>query len=103
MDPKSYCDVVGVELSSWKARIYDIIRKTEALSAGDRANLSSSLNELHELVDDLTERIEWLSRECPADWGGAKEQIEDTLAQMKNSWKNVWGVLGEKEYGIGGA
>jgi len=103
MDAKSYCDSVGIELSGWKAKLYDVIRKTESLAAEDREKLGSNLAELHDIVDDLNERIELLARECPADWSGPREQIEGQLSQMKNKWKNVWGVLGEKEYGIGGA
>jgi hypothetical protein len=61
------------------------------------------LAELHEIVDDLSRRIELLTRECPAEWSGHKEEIEGKISQMKDKWKSVWGAMGEKEYGIGGA
>jgi hypothetical protein len=32
-----------------------------------------------------------------------REEIEDTICQLKGEWKSVWGIMGEKEYGIGGA
>jgi hypothetical protein len=103
MDAKSYCNSVGIELTGWKAKLYDVIRKTDSLSTEDQKKVGSTIAELHELVDDLNERIELLSRECPAEWSGHKAEIESKMAQMKDRWKTVWGVMGEKEYGIGGA
>jgi hypothetical protein len=103
MDAKSYCNSVGIELTGWKAKLYDVIRKTDSLSTEDQKKVSSTVAELHELVDDLNERIELLSRECPEEWSGHKEEIEGKISQMKDRWKNVWGVMGEGEYGIGGA
>ena len=102
MDAKSYCDSVGIELTSWKAKLYDVIRKTESLADEDE-KVGSTLTELHDIVDDLNKRIEWLSHECPVDWVGPKEEIEDKISLMNDKRKKVWGVMGEKEYGLGGA
>ena len=103
MDAKSYCDSVGIELTGWKAKLYDVIRKSETLDAEDKEKVGATLSELHEIVYDLDKRIEWLSNECPVDWVGPKEEIEDKISQIDAKWKRVWGVMGEKEYGIGGA
>jgi len=103
MDAKAYCDSVGIELAGWKAKLYDVIRKTDSLAAEDKETVGSTLAELHEIVDDLNQRIEWLSRECPADWAGSKEGIEEKICQLQDRWKSAWAIMGEKEYGIGGA
>lgn len=103
MDAKSYCDSVGIELTSWKAKLYDVIRRTESLSAGDKEKVGPTVNELNALVDDLNERIDLLARECPAEWSGHKDQIEGKISRMNEKWKDVWGVMGEPEYGVGGA
>ena len=103
MDAKAYCDSVGIELAGWKAKLYDVIRKTDSLADKEKEKVGSTLAELHEIVDDLNKRIEWLSHECPVDWVGPKEESEDKISQMNAKWKRVWGVMGEKEYGIGGA
>jgi hypothetical protein len=103
MDAKSYCDSVSIELTGWKAKLYDLIRKTESLAAGDKARVGSTIAELHQMVDDLDQRIDLLSRECPAEWSGHREKIEGQVSLMKDKWKEVWGAMGEKEYGVGGA
>ena len=103
MDAKAYCDSVGIELMGWKAKLYDVIRKTDSLADEDKQKVGTTLAELHAIVDDLNKRIEWLSHECPVDWVGPKEEIEDKISLMNDKWKKVWGVMGEKEYGLGGA
>ena len=103
MDAKSYCDSVGIELTSWKAKLYDVIRRTESLSASDREKVGPTVNELNALVDDLNERIELLARECPTQWGGDKDEIEGKISRLNDKWKDVWGAMGEPEYGVGGA
>ena len=59
--------------------------------------------ELKDNVDDLNERIAALARECPTEWGGEKSDIDSQMSQVIQKWKEVWGVMGEEEYGIGGA
>lgn len=103
MDAKAYCDSVAIELTGWKAKLYDAIRKTETLADADKEKVAPNLTELHEIFDDLNKRIEWLSNECPVDWIGPKEEIEDKISQMNDKWKKVWGIMGEEEYGLGGA
>lgn len=103
MDLKSYCDSVGIELTGWKARLYDVIRKSESLSDSDRQKIAPMLEELHAIVDDLNDRMEYLGRECPADWTSDEEKIEAEISEMRDKWKKVYGALGEAEYGVGGA
>jgi len=83
--------------------IYDVIRKTDSVAAEDKEKVGSALAELHEIIDDLNQRIEWLFREIPADWTGSKEGIEEKICQLQDRWKSARGIMGEKEYGIGGA
>lgn len=103
MDPKSYCSSVGTELTAWKAKLYDLLRKTDSLAAGDKAKVAPVLDHIDAVVADLDKRIERLARECPAEWRDQRSEIEDRMTQIKDGWKNVWGVMGEPEYGIGGA
>ena len=103
MDAKSYCDSVRIELTQWKAKLYDVLRKTESLSDDQKTKVVPSVGELNQIVDDLDERIDLLSRECPVEWSGQKDEIDDKISRINDGWKNVWGVMGESEYGVGGA
>jgi hypothetical protein len=103
MDAKSYCDTVNHELTAWKAKIYDVIRKSEGMPATLKGKAEPLIGELNAVVDDLNKRLELLERECPADFSAQRAEIKGRVTTMKTAWKKVWGVLGEKEYGIGGA
>ena len=103
MDVKSYCDTVGVELTEWKAKLYDVIRRTEKMAGNDKENVAPMVTELKDMVDYLDERIASLARECPTEWGGEKSDIDGKMSQVTQKWKKVWGVMGEPDYGIGGA
>lgn len=101
MDLKSYCDRMEIELTDWKARIYDVIRKTNNLSAGDKEAVDPMIQDLRNIMDGLDERLEMLERECPADWSSQRKEIEAKMSNMDTAWKNVWGVLGESEHEVG--
>lgn len=103
MDVKSYCDSVGNELTRCKAKLYDVIRRTEKLEAGNKENIEPMVAELKDMVDDLDERIAALARECPTEWGGEKSDIDSKMSEVTHKWKEVWGAMGEEEYGLGGA
>ena len=103
MDAKSYCDSVRIELTQWKAKLDDVIRKTESLSADHKNKVEPTVDELNAIVDDLNDRIELLTRECPVEWSGQKNEIDGKISQINDKWKDVWGVMGETEYGVGGA
>ena len=103
MDVKDYCESVGSELSGWKAKLDDVIRRTEKMTGSDKGNLEPMVAELRDMLDDLDERIAALARECPTEWGGEKSAVDATMSRVNQKWKEVWGVMGEKEYGLGGA
>ena len=105
MDAKSYCESVGIELNSWKAKLYDVIRKADALAAASKQAVDPVVNELNTLIDELDQKIASLASECPSEWSADKTEIEGKLSRMGDKWKEVWGAMGEEgsEYGIGGA
>lgn len=90
MEITDYCDSMYEELSSQKARMYDVLRVIEQMPVETRARIRPQVDEIHILIGDLSRRIDRLMRECPADWCKAKREIEDLQAQLveKINW---WG------------
>ena len=103
MDVKDYCESVGSELSGWKAKLNDVIQRTANLADSDKQDVEPMVAELKDMMDDLDERIAALASECPTEWGGEKSNIDDRMSRATHKWKEVWGALGEEEYGLGGA
>ena len=91
MEPvKGYCDNVVTELSVWKAKIYDVVRRIDKLSSGDKAKVSDQVNDLHIFVEELESRIDRLRTECPTDWNPDQIEIETKMRDMETTWKDVW-------------
>jgi hypothetical protein len=102
MDVKSYCDTVSREVIGWKANLYDVLRKAEKLPAKQKSKVAQMVSQLNAVIDDLDAKLAVLERECPAEYSAHRTAIQDKISQGKKAWKEVWGVMGEKEYGIGG-
>jgi hypothetical protein len=103
MDVNDYCKSVGSELNGWKTKLNGVIQRTEKMADKDKEYLVSMVAELKDMMDDLDERIAALARECPTEWGDEKSDIDGKLSRFTQKWKEVYGVMGEEEYGLGGA
>jgi len=103
MDVKAYCDSIGIELNGWKAKLYDVIRKAESLTGSEKDKVAPMVEELNSMVDDLEARLKDLETECPSEWSSEEAAIGGTITRIGDKWKDVWGAMGDHEYGIGGA
>ncbi|MHB0914344.1 MAG: hypothetical protein ACYC5A_06165 [Thermoleophilia bacterium] len=89
MDAKYFCDTMNSELTSLKARIYNIVREMDRMPEDTRAGLGAQITEMHGMVDDLKAKIDALGHECPADWSAQKQDIESikaTLTEKIDIW-----------------
>jgi predicted nuclease with TOPRIM domain len=89
MDVNTYCDSLAIELTGWKAKVYDIVRKLDKMSSGDKAKVVPEVNELHMIIEELDDRIERLKKECPVEWEPERIELERKTSQLKTTWGNV--------------
>ncbi len=90
MELKDYCGGVAIELSGWKAKMYDVVRKLDKVSSGDKQKVVPMVNELHMLLEEMDDRVDRLRRECPTEWKADRVGIEDKFQIMKTKWEEVW-------------
>lgn len=90
MDVMDYCKNVHVELTGWKAKIYDVMRKMDSLSSGDKEKALPAVNDLHIVVEELTDRLSQLERECPSEWSPMREEIQNKLQALGYKWEEAW-------------
>lgn len=64
-------------MTSWKAKIYDVMRKIDNLDTAEKDKMLMNIQDLNVLMDDMGRRVEQLRTECPSDWSPIKK--EDTL------------------------
>lgn len=78
MKAKNCCKTMEMELTGWKAIVYDITRKMEKLPGGEKEKLLPHLSDLHILVEEMDERIEQIRANCIPETG-----IEDIMTERQ--------------------
>ena len=99
MDVKDYCSGLQSELTGWKAKIYDVVRRLDKMSSGDKAKAVPHVNELHMILEELSDRIERLNRECPSQWEPDKIEIEGKFSGLKTKFEAAWQNVSGGEIG----
>jgi len=90
MDVESYCNNLTIELTGWKAKVYDIVRKLDKLPSGDKGKILGQVNDLHVLIEEMDDRIERLKNQCPTDWSPEKIELESKLQSISNICEDCW-------------
>jgi predicted nuclease with TOPRIM domain len=88
-DVQNYCNNVIAELSVWKSKMYDVVRKVDKASSGDKAKLIDQVNDLHIFIEELENRIDRLRRECPLDWKPDKIEMETKFGHLKGKYNDL--------------
>jgi hypothetical protein len=93
VDVETFCDSAGADLIRWKAKLYDVIRKTETMDKVNQGEAAPLINEMNKLVDDLDKHIKVLADECPLEWDSQKAEIQDKLSQVNARYSNLDGAM----------
>lgn len=95
MDVKDYCSGVEHELMAWKAKMFDVVAKTDALGTKEKETVWANFNDMKIVIQDLEEKIQQLKTECPSDWSPQKKQIEDAHIDMRNKYNETLDFIGQ--------
>lgn len=99
MELQSYCDNVVIELTGWKAKMYDLVRKLDKMPTGVKEKVVPEVNQLHIIIEELGARINQLTRECPTEWNPQKTEISDKAAKFRSKLENVWQSISPSDVG----
>jgi len=95
MKVKDYCSSMEIELTAWKAKLYDMIRKIDKLSSGDKEKMLGNIGDLHNIVTELEDRINELKNECPTEWSPQKKQIDEAHVDMRSKYEETMEYIGK--------
>jgi hypothetical protein len=99
MEIYDYCKNVDMELTVWKAKLYDVISKIDRLPTGSKQRMYEEINGLHIVMTELDDRIKKLRTECPVEWRPAQEDINVRLSGLSSRYNDAAGVLFDYEFG----
>lgn len=95
MDVQDYCKGLEMELTAWKAKLFDMIRKVDKLSTGDKEKMLPNIQDLNIIVTELEDKISVLETECPADWSPQKKEIEAAHIDMRSKYEETMAYIGK--------
>jgi hypothetical protein len=99
MEVFDYCNNVIVELSVWKAKMYDLVKKLDRMPTGSKEKVAHEVNELHIIIEELNDRIERLRRECPVSWAPDRTEIENKIGYLGRKLQGVLDTISPSDIG----
>jgi hypothetical protein len=104
MKAKNCCKTMEMELTGWKAIIYDITRKMDGLSGTEKAKVLPHIEDLHILISEMDERIEHIRNTCTPETGMDDIQTErkafnSSLTSLRITAEEAMRSLGAGDFG----
>jgi hypothetical protein len=99
MDVKDYCSNLTVELAGWKAKVYDVVRKLDKMSTGNKEKVVPEVNELHIIIEELGDRIAKLRTQCPTSWAPERKEIENKAGYLRTKLDKIWNTISPSDVG----
>ena len=93
MDVKDYCNSMEIELNSWKAKMYNMVRKVDKLRGADKDKLAAQVEDLHKHIEDIEKIVNTLQTECPADFSPQKKEIDASQDEMKKKYEDAMAAV----------
>ncbi len=104
MKARNCCKTMQAELTAWKANVYDIVRKIEELPGGQRERILPNIEDLHMLISEMDDRIEYIRDSCTPETGiddirTEKEEFDKHLATLRVTADEAMRGLGAGNFG----
>ena len=82
-------------MAAWKAKLYDVMRKVDKLGTAQRVKILPNIEDLHMLLEEMSDRVEKLRTECPSDWSPIKSEIEEGSIDMRGKYEETMEHIGK--------
>jgi hypothetical protein len=83
------------EMAAWKANLYDVVRKVDKLGTAEKEKILPNVEDLHILLEEMSDRVQTLKTECPSDWSPVKKDIEQGGINMRGKYEETMDYLGK--------
>jgi predicted nuclease with TOPRIM domain len=95
MDVQDFCKGMEVEMTAWKAKLYDVMRKVDKLGSAEKEKVLPNIEDLHMFLEEMSDRVETLKTECPSDWSPVKKDIEEGTTDMRGKYEETMDYIGK--------
>jgi hypothetical protein len=95
MDVKDFCAGLEMELTAWKAKLYDMSNKIDRLGSAEKEKALGNFGDLKIALAEMEDRIQKLKTECPSDWSPQKKEIEGAHVDMRGKYDDTMDFIGK--------
>ena len=95
MDVLDYCKGMETEMTAWKAKLYDVMRKVDKLGSAEKEKVLPNITDLNMLLEEMADRVENLKTECPSDWSPDKKDIDEGSINMRGKYEETMEYIGK--------
>ena len=95
MDVMDYCKSMETEMTAWKAKLYDAMRKIDKLGTAEREKVLPNIEDLHILLEEMEGRVGQLRTECPSEWSPEKKDIDGGVVDMRGKYEETMEFIGK--------
>jgi hypothetical protein len=104
MNATNCCKTMEMELTGWKAIVYDITRKMETLPGGEKSKLLPNIEDLHILIAEMDDRIDQIRENCKPetcmeDIQTERDAFNASLSTLRVSTEEAMRGLGAGNFG----
>ncbi len=104
MKAKNCCKTMEMELTGWKAIVYDITRKMETLPGGEKSKVLPNIEDLHMLIAEMDDRIEQIRTRCTPETGmddikTERETFNKSISTLRVNTEEAMRGLGGGDFG----
>jgi hypothetical protein len=104
MKAKNCCKTMEMELTGWKAIVYDITRKMDQLPGGQKEKIQANIEDLHILIAEMDDRIEQIRNNCSPETGmddirTERESFNKAISSLRVSADEAMRGLGGGNFG----
>ncbi len=95
MDVLDYCKSMETEMTAWKAKFYDVMRKVDKLGTAEKEKVLPNIQDLNMLLEEMGDRVEKLKTECPSEWSPMKDEIDEGTVNMRAKYEETMEYIGK--------
>ena len=95
MNVIDYCKSMETEMTAWKAKLYDTMRKIDKLGTSEREKVLPNIEDLHILLEEMEVRVSQLKNECPTEWSPEKKDIDEGSINMRDKYEETMEYIGK--------
>ena len=104
MKARNCCKTMEMELTAWKAIIYDIARKMDKFSGGEKEKFHPHIEDLHILVEELDQRIDEIREKCTPETGiddikTERKAFDTHMTSLRMKTEDAMKMLGAGDFG----